>query len=137
MDVLLRFLHELDVLRGVDIIPGRWEAARLDGFELRIAPRANLVPSERESAYGIVATTTHAELERLYAHARDVLGEVYRPEAIVVETTEGSARPALCYLTSDMEPGPAEADYVERILQPASRLGFPDAYLKKIRSFLP
>jgi len=71
------------VLREVDLVPERWEVARLDGFDIRIQPRANLVRSDQQSVYGIVATATHAELARLYAHARDVLGEVYLPEAVL------------------------------------------------------
>jgi hypothetical protein len=70
------------VLREVDLVPERWEVARLDGFDIRIQPRANLVRSGQHCVYGIVATATHAELARLYSHARDVLGEVYLPEAV-------------------------------------------------------
>jgi hypothetical protein len=32
---------------------------------------------------------------------------------------------------------PADAAYVERILAPAERFGFPPWYLEKIRSFKP
>ena len=73
----------LDVLREVDLVPERWEVGRLGGFDIRIRPRANLIRSDRDSVYGIAATATHPELARLYAHARDVLGEVYLPEAVL------------------------------------------------------
>lgn len=53
-----------DVLRKVDLVPERWEVARLDGFDIRILPRASLVHSDQHYAYGIVATATHAELDR-------------------------------------------------------------------------
>ena len=33
----------LDVLREADITPHDWEVATLSGFDLRIAPRANLI----------------------------------------------------------------------------------------------
>jgi hypothetical protein len=124
-----------DVLAEVGLAPARWEVARLGGFDIRIEPRANLVRSERDCVYGILATATHAELGRLYAHARDVLGEVYLPEAVLAETPDGGWRAALCYLRPAMEPRPAEDAYVERILGPARAHGFPDWYLRRIESF--
>ena len=102
-----------DVLKEVDLVPERFEVCRLDGFDIRIRPLANLVRSDRHCVYGIVATATHAELERLYAHAHDVLGGTYLPEAVLVETDEGALRPALCYIAPSMEDRPAAADYVD------------------------
>jgi hypothetical protein len=124
-----------DVLREVELVPERWEVARLHGFDIRIQPRANLVPSDRDCVYGVVATATHAELARLYAHARDVLGEVYLPEAVLVQTLAGLWRPALCYLCPDMAPRPADNAYVERITGPARALGFPAWYVARLESF--
>jgi hypothetical protein len=127
----------LDVLAEVDIVPEAWEVARLDGYDLTIGPRANLVESELASVYGIIATASHEELERLYAHARDVLGEVYWPHAVIVETASGATVPALCYITDTMKPGPAAADYVGRIAGPARAYGFPAWYVERIESFAP
>ena len=62
------------VLREVELAPERLEVARLDGYDIRIAPRANLVPSPQHCVYGVLTQVTHAELARLYAHAKDVLG---------------------------------------------------------------
>jgi hypothetical protein len=123
------------VLWEVGLVPEQWEAARLDGFDICIRPRANLVRSDRDCVYGIVATATHAELARLYAHAREVLGEVYLPEAVLVRTRAGLWRPALCYLCPDMAPRPADNAYVERIAAPARVLGFPDWYVARLESF--
>jgi hypothetical protein len=123
------------VLREVDLVPEHWEVARLDGFDIRIQPRANLVPSDRHCVYGIVATATHAELARLYAHARDVLGEVYLAQAVLVQTLAGLWRPALCYLCPQMAPRPADNAYVERITGPARDFGFPPWYLARLESF--
>jgi hypothetical protein len=125
------------VLREVDLVPEHWEIARLDGFDIRIQPRANLVPSSQHCVYGIVATATHAELGRLYAHARDVLGEVYLPEAVLVRTLAGGWRPALCYICPEMAPRPADKDYIERITGPARDFGFPEWYLARLESFRP
>ena len=123
------------VLREVGLVPGQWEVARLHGFDIRIRPRANLVPSDQHRVYGIVATATHTELARLYAHARDVLGEVYLPEAVVVQTLAGLWRPALCYLCPAMALRPADNDYIDRIAGPARDFGFPQWYLARLESF--
>jgi hypothetical protein len=125
-----------DVLAEVDIVPAEWEVARLDGFDIRIEPRANLVRSEQHCVYGIVATATHAELSRLYAHAQNVLGELYLPEAVLVQTDGGLWRPALCYICPAMVPRPPENAYVERVLNPARQFGFPSWYVERLESFL-
>ena len=124
-----------DVLREVEIVPERWAVARLDGFDIRIEPRANLVRSDQHCVYGIVTWATHAELARLYAHAQSVLGELYLPEAVLVQTDADGWQPVLCYLCAAMVPKPPENAYVERILQPARQLGFPQWYVQRLESF--
>jgi hypothetical protein len=126
-----------NVLREVGLVPAKWEVARLAGFDLRIRPRANLVRAEERCAYGIAATATHAELDRLYTHAREQLGEIYLPEAVVVETRDGALRPTLCYLCPQMVDRPADASYLARIFEPAREHGFPGWYLDRIESFAP
>jgi cation transport regulator ChaC len=126
-----------DVLREVDLLPSTWEVARLAGFDIKICPRANLIRSDERCVYGIVAKATHAELTRLYAHAREQLGEIYLPEAVLVETSDGALRPALCYICPEMMDRPAEPDYVARIAKPAREYGFPDWYLERLLSFTP
>jgi hypothetical protein len=125
------------VLAEVGLVPGQWEVARLGGFNLVIRPRANLVRSAEHCVYGILATASHAELERLYVHAQDVLGEIYLPEAVLAEAPGGRWRPALCYICPEMKPRPAEADYVERIAGPAREFCFPEWYVRHIESFRP
>jgi hypothetical protein len=125
------------VLREVQVVPEQWEIARLHGYDIRIQPRANLVPSEQHCVYGIVARATHTELARLYAHARDALGEVYLPEAVLVQNLAGVWRPALCYLCPEMAPRAAEDAYVERIVAPAREFCFPDWYIARLESFRP
>ncbi len=123
------------VLGEVGLVLGRFEVARLPGFDVRIRPLANLVRSPRDSVFGILATATHAELERLYAHARDVLGGTYQPEAVLVETLDGALRPALCYLAAELPDAPPDPAYVARITAPARRFGFPSWYVERLESF--
>jgi orotate phosphoribosyltransferase len=125
------------VLAEVELRPAQFLSARVSGFDVRIAPRANLVRAPGCTVFGALATATHAELERLYAHARDVLGEVYLPEAVVAVDAAGCSRPALCYVARDMRERPAEAAYVERVIAGARELGAPDDYLERLAAFLP
>ena len=125
------------VLAEVGLTPKTWEVASLPGFDIRISPRANLARSPGEVVFGVLAEATHAELDRLYAHARNVLGEVYLPEAVLVHTQSGAWQPALCYIATHMVDCKAEFAYVERILQPARELGFPGWYLARLESFRP
>jgi hypothetical protein len=92
----------LEVLREVNLVPDAWEVARVSGFDISICPRANLTRSDRACVFAVLAIVTHAELERLYAHGRDTLGQVYRPHPVLPETLDGKSRPALCYLADDM-----------------------------------
>jgi hypothetical protein len=124
-----------DVLREVALVPGDGEVARLNGFDIAIQPRANLVRSEQHCVYGVVALATHAELTRLYAHAKDVLGETYLPFPVCVETLDGKSRPALCYIAPTMDPKPVERAYLERILKPARELGLPRWYVERLERF--
>lgn len=124
------------VLAEVGLEPASWAVAALPGFELHIAPRANLVRALDGVAFGVLASATHEELQRLYAHAEHVLGEVYLPQAVLVRAAD-TWTPALCYLAPEMVERPAERAYVERILRPARELGFPRWYLQRIESFLP
>ena len=127
----------MHVLREVEYVPEKWEVARLAGFDICIRPRANLLRSTQHSVYGILATGTHTELARLYAHAKDVLGEIYLPEAVFAETLDGKWRPALCYLCPAMVPKPATNDYLDRTVTPARKYGFPGWYLERLESFRP
>lgn len=126
-----------DVLHQVSYAPKKWEVARLAGFDIFIRPRANLARSNQCLVYGMLATGTHAELGRLYAHAKDVLGETYLPEAVLTETLEGKWRPALCYICPSMDPSPATTDYIDRIVTPARKYNFPDWYIQRLESFRP
>jgi cation transport regulator ChaC len=125
------------VLKEVNYLPQHYEVARLPGFDIVIQPLANLIRSEEHTVYGLLATATHQELARLYAHAQTVLGGTYLPEAVLVQTLAGRWQPALCYLAPSQEPKPATAEYVERIAQPARVHGFPAWYVQRIESFRP
>lgn len=125
-----------DVLDEAGFVPRQTEVARLAGFEIRIAPLASLVQSGREVVYGILASGTHAELERLYTHAKHVLGGVYLPRAVLAERLDGSYLPALCYIASEMAEASPDPNYVQRIVEPARLFGFPAWYVDRLESFI-
>lgn len=124
----------LDVLREVNYVPDHVEVARLAGFDIRIQPRANLIRSDQHSVYGILATGTHGDLDRLYCHAKEVLGEVYLPEAIIAQKHDGTFRPALCYICPAMRERAPDPEYVDRIIAPARQYGFPLWYLQRLEA---
>jgi hypothetical protein len=123
-----------NVLAEVSVSPLRWEVGRLAGYELVVQPRANLNRSEADTVYGVVASATHTELQRLYTeHSLGALEEPYFPEAVLVESLTGSWMPALCYIAHSMPPRPAASVYIDRIVASASGLGFPAWYIERIR----
>lgn len=127
---------DLEVLRAVDYVPQQVEVAKLSGFDIVIGPLANLVRSDQHCVYGILASGTHTELERLYGrYVQDKLGALYLPEAVICEKADGSLIPALCYLDPLMQAAPPSNDYLNKITGPAHELGFPDWYLEKLETF--
>lgn len=125
------------VLAEVDIAPPGFEVARLQGFDIQIRPLANLVTAKGREVYGLLTSATEPELERLYAHARNVLGGMYLPENVHVECLDGARKPARCYIAPVLQERPATAAYVERILIPARQYGFPPWYIERLESFRP
>ena len=122
----------VDVLKEVDLVPDNLRLAKLLGWDIHIGPLATLEPKDDGCVYGIVIDCSHDELERLYS--QDWVG-AYLPEPVLVDV-DGAFLPALTYIKWDYERGPADADYVERIAGPAEKLGFPDWYVKHLRSFI-
>ncbi len=127
----------LEVLKEVDLVPDSVEVACLPGFEISIRPLANLARAEGRSVYGVLTQATHPELERLYAHARDVLGAVYLPQAVTVWTRADRLAAALCYIAPSIHPHTASADYIDRIVVPARGYEFPESYIEHLESFRP
>jgi hypothetical protein len=56
-----------DVLKQSGFVHEEFEVARLNGYDIRIDPLANLIRSNQHCVYGIVVPGTHDELHRLYA----------------------------------------------------------------------
>ena len=127
----------MDVVRERNIVlrDAKWRVSLVLTFASDPVRTLSALPSIAFTTFW--ATGTHAELSRLYAHAKDVLGETYLPEAVLAETLEGSWKPALCYVCPAMVPRPATNDYIDRIVTPARKYGFPTWYLERLESFRP
>lgn len=122
-----------DVMARLGWQPRSRVPAILPGYELRIAPLVNLVPNPSETAYGLLLETTHDDLARVYGQ----LKATYLPFPVAAHSAGDHVRPALCYMVPDMAPGPAAADHVLPLLTAAEQLGFPAAYIDRIKAFLP
>lgn len=128
----------LEILKKVDYVPEEIHVARLYGFDIRIRPLSNLVPSDRSCVYGILATGTHDELDRLYGrYVQDELGAIYLPRAVLCERLDGALIPALCYIAPEGPSALVDAEYLERVLVPARHFGFPDWYIRRLEKFRP
>jgi hypothetical protein len=122
----------LNILGNMRVRPSHVEVARLRGFDIRIAPHANLIVSERDLVYGILVSVTHHDLDRLYGRTEAVLGSAYHAEGVLVETLHGSWRPAMCYISHTMRPSTPSADYVASVVEAALQHGFPAWYVDRI-----
>ncbi len=91
--------------------------------------------SNQHCVYGIIFSTTHEQLKQLYAHAQNVLGGTYLPEAVLVDTMDGKLKPVLCYISSLTKPTSAANDYIDKIVKAASEFKFPKWYINRLESF--
>jgi len=126
----------LDVLKKVNYIPRQVNVAMLYGFDIQITPLANLIRSDANCVYGILADGTHEELARLYGdYVHDELGATYLPEAVNCKMLDGSFVPALCYIAPDSNIAPASKEYLDSIIPPARDFAFPDWYIKRLEAY--
>ena len=123
------FMDE-NLLRSKGIEPAEVRAGFVDGYGLRIGERATLVRRPGGRAYGTLMHIAPGEAKKLYAE--DSVAD-YLPELVTVELMDGTKIQATCYnLPSDKVTG-TNKDYAGLLLNVATRLGFPDAYLEQIR----
>ena len=125
------------VLNEYGVTPGRIVPARLNGFDLSIRPRGNLVRSDRSCAYGVIAEVTHEDLGRLYLDLEERFGLKYLPEPVLAEALDGTVRPVLCYIAPHMEDGQATSEYVGQLAEAVRSANLPEWYAEFIESFGP
>ncbi len=126
-----------EVLKQLNFTAIEPETAKLYGYDIVIKPIANLIKSDGGCVYGILASSTHSELNRLYSLTKEIFGVEYLPEPVLVETINGKFVPALCYICPEIKEVQATNEYVDKIFHPAKKSGFPQWYLNKLNSFRP
>jgi Gamma-glutamyl cyclotransferase, AIG2-like len=123
-----------NVLAKADVQPTDSQRARLDGWDIKIAPRATLVPSDQSRVYGVLARVTHPDLEKLYT--KDWFGfGTYLPEAVLVADSAERFVPALSYIAWEMEGGTPSIEYIDNVVDAALQFEFRTWYVNRIKSF--
>jgi cation transport regulator ChaC len=122
------------VLAEAGVHPRERQVAYLDGWELRISPRATLTPAQGSRVYGILAQLTHEEIDKLYT--KDWFGfGVYLPEAVMVSSAAAGQLPAMCYIAWRTEGGRPTPEYIEKMVSVAREHSFPEEYVRHMESF--
>ena len=124
-----RILHE----SGVDCEPTI--PAKLNGYKLSVGPRANLKEDETSTSYGGLAHISHRDLSQLYSDLNTNYSITYNPFPVIAMFAAGKLRPALCYISFDIQDSKPEPGYVDELASCAAELGAPETYIEHIRSF--
>jgi hypothetical protein len=124
------FMDE-NLLQSMGITLPNLRVASVAGFQLRIGVRATLVPAPSGRVFGLVASLSHNELERLYSEPSV---QAYRPEAVLAYLTNGETLAALCFnLVEPPSSDEHNLDYASKLRALAERLKFPSDYVSSIR----
>ena len=122
---------DVDLLRAKGAAPATVQPAAAPGYALRIGNRATLVADAASVAHGMLMQLSHEDIDKLYSEPSV---SMYRPEAILVLTSDGTWTPALTYnLTAEPAPEERNADYARKLRELAQRLRLPAEYIATIR----
>ncbi len=120
------------LLKSKGIRPRHPTVACLDGYSLRIGRRATLLPEPDGRAYGVLMNIRPADAAALYAE--ESVAD-YVPEKVVVTLPGGVDVSAVCYnLPPDKILKGSNPQYAQALLALATRIGFPEDYLRQIAS---
>ena len=123
------FMDE-DLLRAKGVTATHLRPASVPGFQLRIGKRATLVPAQSGRVFGLIASLSHVELERLYSEPSV---QAYRPEAVLAHLSNGETLAALCFnLVEPPSFDERNPDYASKLRALAERLHFPADYVASI-----
>jgi Gamma-glutamyl cyclotransferase, AIG2-like len=124
------FMDE-DLLQSKGVKPTRLRPGAVSGFRLGIGNRATLVPSQSDRVFGLLASVSHADLERLYSEPGLL---AYRPEGVLVDLPNGEVLAALCFnLPEPPSDDERNSDYASKLRSLAERLNFPAEYVASIQ----
>ena len=119
------------LLQSKGILSPNLRVASVTGFQLRIGKRATLIPVPGKHVFGVVASLSHNELEALYDEPSV---QDYKPEAVLVELSNGENLAVLCFNLVEM-PSTDEhnIEYAAKLRALATRLQFPADYVSSIK----
>jgi Gamma-glutamyl cyclotransferase, AIG2-like len=121
---------DVEILQKSGAAPVNPRRAYVDGFRLRIADRATLVPESGRRSFGMLIGLTHTELDRLYSTTGL---EVYRPEPVLARVIDGPEIAALSYnLPAEPPREQRNANYAARLQSLLRRLDFPAEYIDSL-----
>lgn len=124
------FMDEI-LLQSKGITSPNLRVASVPGFQLRIGTRATLAPAPSGRVFGLVASLSHNELERLYSEPSV---QAYKPEAVLAYLTNGETMAALCYNLAEVpSAGEHNPGYASKLRALAQRLNFPLDYVSSIQ----
>ena len=121
---------EKSLLEAKGLRPRDPETGFVDDFALRIGERATLTPAPGERAHGVVMTVTADEAAALYSE--DSVSD-YRPEPVTVELNTGGHVEAMCYNLPAEKISGTNKKYATALLELATKLAFPAAYLDELK----
>jgi hypothetical protein len=124
------FMDE-ELLRAKGIASPNRRVAFVPGFQLRIGQRATLVPLPSQRVFGVVASMSHRELERLYAEPSV---QAYKPEAVLAHLLNGEILAVLCFnLVESPSADEHNPEYAAKLCALAAQLQFPVDYVSSIQ----
>ena len=104
--------------------------AYLEDYSLKIGNRASLIPAEEDRAYGMLMSLEEDAVQELYGEA--IVAD-YLPEYVQVKTENKEPIEAICYNLPLEALSGTNVAYAQALYELALKLGFPDAYLLKIK----
>lgn len=123
------FMDE-NILNKYGLKPRDVRKARLDDYVLKIGNRASLLPSNGDTAYGLLIKVDKEATTKLYNEASV---EDYIPEEVKAITQAGEVIKAFCYNLPAHSLSGTNSAYARSLYKLAKRLDFPEAYLEHIR----
>jgi gamma-glutamylcyclotransferase (GGCT)/AIG2-like uncharacterized protein YtfP len=105
-------------------------------FAIAAAGFGTVLPAPGHSVHGVLWSLTpedEAGLDRFEEVGRDF----YRKRSVRVSTASGDRVEAMIYHAADPSPGHPAPGYLERIIEVAEGLGFPEDYTSALRTWLP
>jgi hypothetical protein len=122
------------VMKDFGVIVTEQLPAKVYGFDITVRPRPTLVRSDRSSVFGSVISVTHEDLATIYSGLERNFGVIYRPEAVLAITSDGSLRPALCYIAQNMTEAAPQPQFVQQLAQCVRAMGHPEWYAAHIEA---